>query len=370
MVIPVRAKEFIVFERPLNLLGYMTQGTSFSLIGKSKYDLEQDFNSALMNLFLEGDYKISDTLRFYGSSMLTVDWIYQIKHPDSSWNNKLFNKSRDRLNVDDKYWQLLKEAHLTWTPGDFVFRIGKQIVSWGETDGIRLIDQINPLDQRRGFADVEFETTIIPIWLLKANYSPPVFLNWLKDLGFEFVFNPNADFIPNQSIRTGNDEGGIWAPNVLIPGPFPFGEAHLGSTIPNIKEPGHFNSKGFEYAFRIKGIVCDSVITLNYFYGLDNDPVTRSTGPPFITQASDGKLIAHPFLEGKYPLFRFVGATFSKDITSLKSSFLGGVSPVVRFETFYAFKNTFATTLNTFDRSDELRRAIGIDWKNWGDIEK
>jgi hypothetical protein len=199
-VFPARAKEFIVFERPLNLLGYMTQGTSFSLIGKSKYDVEQDFNSALMNLFLEGDYKISDTLRFYGSGMLTVDWIYQLKQNDSSWNDKLFSKSRDHLNVDDKYWQLLKEAHLTWTAGNFMFRVGKQIVSWGETDGIRLIDQINPLDQRRGFADVEFETTIIPIWLLKANYSPPVFLNWLKDLGFEFVFNPNADFIPNQSI--------------------------------------------------------------------------------------------------------------------------------------------------------------------------
>ena len=280
-----------------------------------------------------------------------------------SWHEKLFSESKDRLNVDSEYWQIIKEAHLTYTPGEFIFRIGKQIVAWGETDGIRLIDQINPLDQRRGFADVEFETTIIPIWLLKADYSPPVFLKQLNDLELEFVFNPNVDFIPNQYIRTGNDEGGIWAPNILIPGPFPFGEAHLGSTIRNIKEPTSFDHKGFEYAFRIKSIVYDSIITLNYFYGLDNDPVTRSTGPPLITQASDGKLIVHPFLEGKYPLFRFVGATFSKDITPLKSSILGGVSPVVRFETFYAFRNTFTTTLNTFDKSDELRWTLGVDWK-------
>jgi hypothetical protein len=39
----------------------------------------------------------------------------------------------------------------TWTPGDFLFRVRKQIVRWGETDGFRLMDQINPLDQRRGF---------------------------------------------------------------------------------------------------------------------------------------------------------------------------------------------------------------------------
>ena len=362
-VSPAIAEEFIIFERPLNLLGYATQGGALSLIDKNKYDTEKGLQSALMNVFVEGDYKISNELKFYGSSMLTVDWAYQLNANRESWHEKLFSESKDYLNVDDKYWQLLKEAHLTWTPGNFMFRVGKQIVSWGETDGIRLMDQINPLDQRRGFADVEFETTIIPIWLIRANYSPPIHSSWLQDMGFEFVFNPNADFIPNQSIQTGNDEGGVWAPNILVPGPFPFGEAHLGSAITNIKEPRPFNPEGFEYGFRVKGVVYDSIVTLNYFYGLDNDPVTKNVGPPLINQASDGKLIVHPFLEGKFPLFRFVGATFSRDITPLKASFLGGVSPVVRLETFYAFKNTFASTINTFDKSDEFRSAIGIDWK-------
>ena len=202
-----RAEEYIVFGRPLNLLGYATQGGAFSLIGKNKYDTEQGLQSALMNLFVEGDYKISNELKFYGSSMLTVDWAYQLNANRESWHEKLFSKS-NRLNVDGQYWQVLKEAYLTWTPGNFMLRVGKQIVSWGETDGIRLIDQINPLDQRRGFADVEFETTIIPTWLIRTDYSLPIHSSWLQDLGFEFVFNPNAGFIPNQVIRTGNDEGG------------------------------------------------------------------------------------------------------------------------------------------------------------------
>lgn len=363
MLSPAVAEELVVLGRPLNLLGYITQGSAFSLVNENKYDTEKGLQSALMNLFVEGDYKISNELKFYGSTMLTVDWAYQLNANRDSWHEKLFSKSGEQLNVDGKYWQVLKEAHVTWTPGDFMFRVGKQIVSWGETDGIRLMDQINPLDQRRGFADVEFETTIIPIWLIRANYSPSVQSSWVKDLGYEFVFNPNADFIPNQPIRTGNDEGGVWAPNLLIPGPFPFGEAHLGSAMTNIKQPGHFNPDGFEYGFRVKGVVYESLVTLNYFYGRDNDPVTRSVGSPLVTVASDGRLIIHPFLEGKFPLFRFVGATLSRDITPLKASFLGGVSPVVRIETFYAFKNTFASTINTFDKSDEFRWAIGIDWK-------
>lgn len=362
------AKEIILFDNPLNLLGYATQGAALGL--HNSYDTEAGLQSALMNLFLEGDYKISDRLRFYGSGLLTVDWAYQLNSGRSSWEDKGFPKSHDRFNVDNKDWQLLKEAHLTWTPGDFMFRAGKQIVVWGETDAIRVMDQINPLDQRRGFADVEFESTIIPIWLLRANYSPKLQSDWLLDLGFEFVFNPNAEFIPNQDIAPGNDVGGVWAPNVLISGPFPRGEAHLGSLISNIHQPSLWSHEGFEYAFRIKANVLDTLITLNYFYGLDNSPVTRSvidsvTGGPKarIGFASDGRLIIHPFVEGRYPILRFVGATLSRDITPLKATFLGGVSPVIRLEALYAFKETFPSNINTFFKSDEIRWAVGLDWK-------
>lgn len=365
---PARAELFTVGGRPLNLMGYATQGVAFGL--HDDYDTEKGLQSALMNLFLEGNYSITNDLKFYASSLLTVDWAYQLNSDRDSWNDKLFNKSKKYLNVDSNDWQLLKEMHLTWSPKNFNFRIGKQVVAWGETDGFRLMDQINPLDQRRGFADVEFETSIIPIWLLKAEYFPDVRLKGLQDLGFEFVFNPNAEFIPNQAIQPGNDVGGIWAPNVLIAGPFPFGEAHLGSTFNDIKKPKAFNSDGYGYAFRAKAVVYDSIITLNYYYGLDKDPVTLSVVDPVthmpkatVGFASDGRLILHPFLTGHYPLFRFVGATFSRDIPFLKASVLGGVAPVVRLESFYAFSNTFSTTLNRFIKSDDFRAAIGIDWK-------
>lgn len=392
MVYPAMAEQFSLLGRPLNLMGYVTQGGSFSLLDKDKYDTEKGLNSALMNLYLEGDYAFTDKLKFYGSGMLTVDWIYQLKTNDSSWHEKMFNKSHDKLNVDDKYWQLLKEAHLTWTPGDFLFRVGKQIVSWGETDGFRLMDQINPLDGRRGFADVEFETSIIPIWLVRAEYNVPQKWSWLQDLRFQFIFNPNADFIPNQGTLPGNDEGGIWAPNIsgplfknlpgigyipisvipTLPPPLqalaatlPAINSRIGSMFTDYKEPGHFSPKGFEYGARVQGVIYDSIITLNYFYGRDNSPIAKNLPyPPIMSQASDGSAIIHPFLEGKYPLFRFVGATFSRDITPLKASFLGGVAPVLRLETFYAFSNTFSTQAgNTYEKSDEFRGSVGIDWK-------
>ena len=366
--LPAVAEQFVVLGSPLNLFGYATQGGSFGL--RNTYFSEKGLNSALMNLYVEGGYSPSATLKFYASGMLTVDWAYQLNSNRDSWNDKLLAKSRENLNVDGKYWQVLKEAHVTWSPENFMLRIGKQIVAWGETDGFRLMDQINPLDQRRGFADVEFETTIVPIWLVRAEYSVPVKPTWLKELGFEFVYNPNADFIPNQSISTGNADGGIWAPNI-----HPGKGSDLATTyFLTFPKPKRWE-EGNEFAFRIRGVVMDSVITLNAFYGRDNDYVARLI-PPFASPvppnifASDGNLLLHLFEEAKYPLFRFVGATFSKDITPLRASFLGGVSPVVRLETFYAFDNTFTFQNNLspfpdqkFKKSDEFRGAIGVDWK-------
>lgn len=366
------AGEYNLLGRPLNLFGYVTVGGSFSEPNNDRYDNQQGLNSALMNIFLEGDYAITRNLKFYGSGMLTVDWIYQLRENDGEWNDKQFSKSKSYLNVDDKYWQLLKEAHFTWSPENFSMRVGKQIVAWGETDGFRLMDQINPQDLRRGFGDVEFETTIIPIWLIKADYSPPNKPTWLQDLNFEFTYNPNADYIPNQPIKTGNDVGGIWAPNVVLPGPPPFYSSHMGSAVANIKTPKQWED-GNEFAFRIRALAYDSVITLNAFYGYDNDYVSRLV-PPYLAPipphilASDGKTILHPYMEGYYPLFRFLGGTYSRDIPPLKASILGGVAPVVRIEALYAYESTFAftktgTPISRFDTSDEVRAAIGVDWK-------
>ena len=90
---------------------------------------------------------------------------------------------------------------------------------------------------------------------------------------------------------------------------------------------------------------------------------------PAVTVASDGKLLLHPYFSGKYPLFRFIGMTASRDLPFLKFTSLGNVAPVVRLESFYAYKNTFSDffstppSYNIFKKFDEVRAAMGIDWK-------
>jgi hypothetical protein len=367
---PAGAADYLVGDKPLSIMGYITQGAQFSITGKDRYDSPKDLQSALTNVFLETAYAPHNNLKFYGSGMFTMDWVYDVKSRNHEWVEKGFDKSRkEGLYMDNEYWQLLKEAHITWTPQNWNIRVGKQTVSWGEMLGFRLMDQINPLDTRRGMADVEFETSIIPIWLVKAEYFVPRKPAWIQDLGVEFVFNPNVTFIRNQLILGGNQYSGIWNPDVdyrILPTPpFPLQRAGHANLI--LDTPKAFDSKGYEYGVRLKSMIMDSVVTLNYYYGLDKNPVGRVPGATF-TPTSDGFLELNPTIKGYYPLFRFVGATFSREFQSLRASALGGVAPLLRLEGFYGFKNTFmtdTTLVPTGDlvHRDEVRWAASVDWK-------
>lgn len=361
------AKEYLVGDRPLSVMGYITQSAQFGITGRDNYDSPKGLQSALTNFYLDAAYAPRDDLKFYVAGMFTMDWVYDIKSHNSEWIDKGFDNSRSNLYMDNEYWQLLKEAHVTWTPPNWNIRVGKQTVSWGEMLGFRLMDQINPMDQRRGMADVEFESSIIPIWLVKAEYFVPRKPSWMQDLGVEFVFNPNVTFIRNQLILGGNSYSGIWSPaldlGVLPSPPFPPSTAlRAGHTNLILAEPDAFDSDGFEYGVRLKSMIMDSVVTLNYYYGRDKNPVGILTGTS-VSPDYDGTWELSPTIEGYYPLFRFVGATFSREIQPLRASFLGGVAPLLRLETFYAFKNTFMTAINTLEERDELRWAASIDWK-------
>lgn len=357
---------------PVKFTGYISQSAGFGIAG-NKYDTKEGFQSSLFQLLLEGGYTPHPNLKFFVSGMVNADWAYPILGNQSAfdsaeWRHKQFNESRDRLFVLDNGRDLLKEAHVTWTPEHFLFRVGRQIVKWGETDGFRLMDQINPVDQRRGVTDVRFESTILPLWLVRAEYYPRIKSSLLQDLGFEFIFNPNVEFRGNEDVVPGNDVQGIWAPkiNVALGGPYPLDYAHVGSLHTFIDKPDHFfNHEGFEYAFRTRLVIYESIITLNYFYGHNKDYVARALPLPPEMEVSpfDRRLILHPAMEGYFPRFHFVGATFTRDFPNLSASFLGGVSPVLRLEAFYAFNSTFSTSINTFHKSDDFRSAIGFDWK-------
>jgi Protein of unknown function (DUF1302) len=398
-------KEMALFEKPFRISGFINQNVGYG-IGGDHFDNKEDWQSFRYDVLLETKYNPHRDLDIFISGMLTGDWAYDLLSDDSEWKSKGFNESRDTFGVDTDLRDLLQEAHVTWTPGNFLFRFGKQIVVWGETDNFRLMDQINPQDQSRGMTDFEFETSIVPIWLARMEYFVQPDSTWLQDLGFEFIFNPNADFVANDGPGLGSDAHGVWGvgvdgpPLALDPnfGPIPYPiylgmsavpvpgltlglpstASSMGSIDADIKEPDDWDSDYFEFGIRVKALINDAVITLNYFYGRDKSPITKFTNPataPFSgldISPYDGRAILHMDMDGYFPRFRLTGFTFTRDFETLNLSALGGVAPVLRLEAFYAFDNTFAANIggmpSAFEAHDEIRYAIGIDWKikvNW-----
>lgn len=83
--------------------------------------------------------------------------------------------------------------------GDWWFRVGKQIIQWGQVPAERVLDVINPLDRSWWFFTPggEFSNDVlIAEWMLRGVYTTPqVYLpRWLSELTFDMVINPGHLF--------------------------------------------------------------------------------------------------------------------------------------------------------------------------------
>ncbi len=367
-----------LFGKPLNIKGYVNQSVQFGVAG-DHFDTMAGFQQAIMQGLLEFDYYATNDLKFFVSGQLTKDWAYDIYENDDDWEFRRFDQSRDEMSFRDDYEDILSECHVTWTPGDFNFRVGKQIVTWGRMDGFRIMDQINPVDGRLGFSDVEFETNITPIWMAKAEYFPSYVPPFLYMLGFEVIFNPNVDFIPSKKPATGNELHGIWSASNVTSG------LRMIGIDENLDEPDRWND-GHEIGVRIKGTFPDSTyFTLNFWDGVNNDAVKRSRfgegfmgagiNVDFTSVDDDGNFITTPLMEGFYADQTFVGLTFAREFTEIYARCLGGVSPLLRGEFTYEFDATFGqkntvipggapgTPRDAFVEHDMIYWGLGVEWK-------
>jgi Protein of unknown function (DUF1302) len=385
-------KLYEVGGRTVNVLGYVSQGIQYSTVSDADdlHEVEKGFNQALSTVFLELDYNVNTDLQFYASGKMVADWIYDLKSDDGSWSKKEFSKSRSAMQYDDEWWQIFHEAHVTWAPGNFLFRFGKQIVSWGEMDLMQVMDQINPVDGRRGFSDLEFETTVIPIPLLRAEWWPDLSNvdSFLTELGIQFILNPNAEFIPDMGMSTVNASDGIWSANLVADG--------LRLELNGIsEEPDEWDPDEWEFGVRIQAMMGLTIMTVNGFYGRANSSVEmlNLADPigPLATQNemywagapvdpvldTEGNFRYDLNLVGYYPRQKFLGVTLTTEIPQWTVSALGGSSPVIRIEAKYEIDkvftengvaplidpNTGALIDNGFIESDTIETGIGFDWK-------
>lgn len=72
----------------------------------------------------------------------------------------------------------INEAYFNLTKGPLFLRVGRQAISWGESDTIALLDANNPFDVTRGVPGLfeDIDEARIPLWTLRGTYD--LFQSW------------------------------------------------------------------------------------------------------------------------------------------------------------------------------------------------
>jgi hypothetical protein len=86
---------------------------------------------------------------------------------------------RDKLDIAQLYMDQpqrntwLRDCYLDYTRGPWFLRMGKQQVAWGQSDGIAVLDRVNPVDLSEYWLP-DIQDLRIPLWMANINYAPGI----------------------------------------------------------------------------------------------------------------------------------------------------------------------------------------------------
>lgn len=219
----------------------------------------------------------------------------------------------DRLEVE------LRELYLDFKLGKSFITIGKQQTVWGKSDGLRVLDVVNPFNYREFIFD-DFEDSRIPLWSLKADI--PLFKNtiaqiiWLPDNTYNDIPNSNARFaLPGLSLPT-----------------------QIPSNI-NYNKPKRF-FRDSDIGVRLSSFINGWDVTVNYLYHYNDFPLVST---------SSNNLVNYAYMRN-----HLLGATFSNAFGNF----------TLRGEVGYLFNNHFQVQSSEpdFKASDQLQSVLGLDY--------
>jgi len=202
--------------------------------------------------------------------------------------------------------------------GDWAdLRIGKQFIIWGVLTGVRVVDELNPMNFKELITPdlLDYRT---PLWSVKLDL-------YHKYGSLEFVWIPELEF--NKPAPRGSE----WELLQTVP----------GTVFPrsfNVRDPSRETLKNTEFGFKATTTIWGNELTASYFYTWDDFPVLYRTllldqkptspdgniiggttpvpvddqGQPDV-ETSDGNILAPEF----FPVYRrmhMLGGTFQRAI--------------------------------------------------------
>ncbi len=239
---------------------------------------------------------------------------------------------RGPLLFDDKGLVELREFYWDYAGESVYWRLGKQQVVWGEADGLKLLDVINPQSFREFILD-DFDDSRIPLWMVNAEYTvnngAVIQALWIPDTTTHHLAPEASPFALTSPLFVPQRPEGL---SVLIE---------------NAESPSLSLGNG-DLGLRYLQFVGGWDISANYLYHYLDAPVLRSE------LRGEKAVVTHTFERS-----HLLGGTLSKAFGdwTLRAEFA--------YETDRYHRSP--ETASGVERADQWSSVVGLDFQGWTD---
>jgi len=312
----------------LQLSGYLKNESAY------RYREPRSITKIRNVAYLDAKYPYSPRLKFNISGWVYDDLAYNLFDYDTI-AARLERNSGDPLayvitlpKEKDASGAAIRELYADMFLGNVDVRLGKQFVVWGVLEGVRITDEINPMDFRELILPDLLDYRI-PLWMAKIDY-----------------YRPEAAYQM------------LWIPDMRFHKPAPPGsEWELLQEVPGTRFPQTFTYKNSEIGLKVNTNLWDTELAFSYFYTWDDYPVI------FRHVLLDQSLAPEYF--PTYTRLSMYGATFVKQLNAF---ILKGELAYVK-DKYFAIADVDKNHDGWMDKNGEFKRdhirwGLGMDY-NW-----
>lgn len=200
--------------------------------------------------YLNTKYSVTDRLKFNFAGWAYYDHAYDLFNYETIAARLERNSEEPIAFVEnlpqekDTPVAAIRELYFDVAADNWDARVGKQYIVWGVLEGVRIVDEMNPMDFRELILPDLLDYRI-SLWSAKLDY-------YTTHGDFQFV----------------------WIPDLQFHKPAPPGsEWELLQEVPGTRRPESWTLANSEVGMRWSTDVADTEVSLSYFYTWDDFPV-------------------------------------------------------------------------------------------------
>jgi hypothetical protein len=275
----------------------------------------------------EMTYDISKKVRFYFKGRFYTDLTDNLE-PGRPSLNEVSGASKRHLIGDKSEWEF-REVYVDIDLDKLGYlRVGKQQIVWGETDGLKLLDVVNP-QNFRAFILADFDESRIPLWSIKHDFT-------VNDLNIQLVW------IPDNTYHDLPELNHPYFPKSNMPS--------LGNNTVQFNAPEKPSSffKNSEFGVKVNRFMNGWDVSFNYLYTYDDFALFDIA--PLTSDEYDVAITPY------YSRYHLIGGSFNKAISEI--SLRGELAVNVNKE--FGTPNVNELPMNVTKNQAAL--AVGVDW--------